>query len=272
MVKKIKDFFIGDKEFKIFAKGNTIHKQGDIMNIETERGNIKIENYHSIIPRNIVGWLSFFAIIAVFILLGTESTKQKNAANVNVDATQMLDTRYVSGYYNGLIRKDNSATAMQKLDCEFYVNADERNKKNYIRVLVYQSDYYFLNEEDCELQYMKDVCESLSIYLCTAYDCILTKKTANRWKFIDEERGIYVSAPSNSGEYDFVNTIVSNRENNIGEAEFILQKCLYVGNDVIIVIVLSHNGTYEDFMQDNSENSLKLKRCFKSLNQIHSSI
>lgn len=91
----------------------------------------------------------------------------------------------------------------------------------------------------------------------------------DQWKYIKTETGVYISVPFFEGEKDFINSIVNDKEKSNGEAQFVLQKCLYFGDDYIIVIVLFHDGTYENFMKSNSKDDLKLKKCFQSFYQIY---
>lgn len=105
----------------------------------------------------------------------------------------MFNNRYVYGNYDGLIRHDNSTTAFQKCDSEFYISLDERNKGNYIRVLVFPIESYFLNmdnyqSEDEKWNYIEDIYNAVCISLCTEYDCKLEKKTQDQWRYIESEK------------------------------------------------------------------------------------
>lgn len=62
-IKRVKDFFSGQKKTTISVNGNNIHKEKDVMNVETESGDIKIENYHTSNSRGI------FAIVIVLLIL-----------------------------------------------------------------------------------------------------------------------------------------------------------------------------------------------------------
>ena len=186
----------------------------------------------------------------------------------------MFNNRYVYGNYDGLIRHDNSTTAFQKCDSEFYISLDERNKGNYIRVLVFPIESYFLNmdnyqSEDEKWNYIEDIYNAVCISLCTEYDCKLEKKTQDQWRYIESEKGVYFSASFFAGKKEFINSIVSDREKNNGQPWFVLQKCLYFGDYYIITVILTHDGTYGEFMKSDLKGDLRLKRCFQSFYQVY---
>ena len=46
ILKWIKDLFSDQKKTTVSVSGNSIHKEKDVMNIEAENSDVKIENYH----------------------------------------------------------------------------------------------------------------------------------------------------------------------------------------------------------------------------------
>lgn len=277
-IKRVKDFFSGQKKTTISVNGNNIHKEKDVMNVETESGDIKIENYHTSNSRGI------FAIVIVLLILivvnilvmihDRKSSVGKKSNTISVDNENVFENQYVYGNYDELIRHDNNTTAFQKCDSEFYVSRDERNKGNYVRVLVFPIESYFLNvknyqSEDEKWNYIEDIYNSVCISLCTEYDCKLEQKTQDQWRYLENEKGVYFSSAFFAGKKDFINSIVSDREKSNGQPWFVLQKCLYFGDNYIITIVLTHAGTYEAFMKSDSVEDSRLKKCFQSFYQVY---
>lgn len=275
-VKQIIKIFTAKKKNTISIKGNTVYKEKDVMNIEMKGGHIKIENYHKKNFLGILGVILLLFLAIVIILNGNIVSKSSVWYNRTIrdDEEKSFQNKYVYGNYEGLILHNNDTTSFQKCDSEFYISTEERKKGNYIRTLVYQSRSYFLDaqnykSEDEKWSYIQDTYESACIYLCTHYDSKYTKGEQDQWQYIKTETGVYLSTPFFEGEKNYVNSIVAERETNNEEAGFVLQKCLYFGDDNIIVVVLFHDGTYEDFMESNSESDLKLKRCFRSFYQVY---
>lgn len=62
---------------------------------------------------------------------------------------------------------------------------------------------------------------------------------------------------------EFINSIVSDREKNNGQPWFVLQKCLYFGDYYIITVILTHDGTYGEFMKSDLKGDLRLKGVFR---------
>ena len=270
VLKWVKDLFSDQKKTTVSVTGNSIHKEKDVMNIEAENSDVKIENYHL---SNLKGILVIVASIFAPIY-GKKSDTEKNSNITDANKEKVFNNRYVYGNYDGLIRHDNSTTAFQKCDSEFYISLDERNKGNYIRVLVFPIETYFFNmdnyqSEDEKWNYIEDIYNAVCISLCTEYDCKLEKKTQDQWRYIESEKGVYFSASFFAGKKEFINSIVSDREKNNGQPWFVLQKCLYFGDYYIITVILTHDGTYGEFMKSDLKGDLRLKRCFQSFYQVY---
>lgn len=281
-IKQIKDFFSGQKKTTISVNGNSIHKEKDVMNIGTESGNITIEHYYQggvrgLIVISIVFLIVFLVVIVAVLLFMNhdgKSVARENISTTRVEEKKVFENQYVYGNYDGLIRYDNATTTHQKCDTEFYISEAERNKGNYIRALAYPSQDYFeraqnYESEDEQWSYVEDIVESVCIYLCLDYDAKPKQALSHEWRYIKTQMEIYISTPFFVGEKDYINTIVNDREKSDGEPEFVLQKCLYFGEDEIIVVVLHHEGTYEQFMENDSGDELKLKHCFQSFYQTY---
>lgn len=285
ILKWIKDLFSDQKKTTVSVTGNSIHKEKDVMNIEAENGDVKIENYHL---SNLKGILVIMIVLLILIVIvivivasilapiyGKKSDTEKNSNITNANKEQVFNNRYVYGNYDGLIRHDNSTTAFQKCDSEFYISLAERNKGNYVRVLVFSIESYFgdmnnYQSEDEKWNYIEDIYNAVCISLCTEYDCKLEKKTQDQWRYIESEKGVYFSASFFAGKKEFINSIVSDREKNNGQPWFVLQKCLYFGDYYIITVILTHDGTYGEFMKSDLKEDLRLKRCFQSFYQVYS--
>lgn len=151
VLKWVKDLFSDQKKTTVSVTGNSIHKEKDVMNIEAENGDVKIENYHL---SNLKGILVIMIVLLILIVIvivasilapiyGKKSDTEKNSNITNANKEQVFNNRYVYGNYDGLIRHDNSTTAFQKCDSEFYISLAERNKGNYVRVLVFSIESYF---------------------------------------------------------------------------------------------------------------------------------
>ena len=123
--------------------------------------------------------------------------------------------------------------------------------------------------EDEKWNYIEDIYNAVCISLCTEYDCKLEKKTQDQWRYIESEKGVYFSASFFAGKKEFINSIVSDREKNNGQPWFVLQKCLYFGDYYIITVILTHDGTYGEFMKSDLKGDLRLKRCFQSFYQVY---
>ena len=282
ILKWIKDLFSDQKKTTVSVSGNSIHKEKDVMNIEAENSDVKIENYHL---SNLKGILVIVIVLLMLIVIvivasifapiyGKKSDTEKNSNITDANKEKVFNNRYVYRNYHGLIRHDNSTTAFQKCDSEFYISLDERNKGNYIRVLVFPIESYFLNmdnyqSEDEKWNYIEDIYNAVCISLCTEYDCKLEKKTQDQWRYIESEKGVYFSASFFAGKKEFINSIVSDREKNNGQPWFVLQKCLYFGDYYIITVILTHDGTYGEFMKSDLKGDLRLKRCFQSFYQVY---
>ena len=86
---------------------------------------------------------------SIFAPIMVRRVTPKKIVNItDANKEKVFNNRYVYGNYDGLIRHDNSTTAFQKCDSEFYISLDERNKGNYIRVLVFPIESYFLNMDN----------------------------------------------------------------------------------------------------------------------------
>lgn len=132
-IKQIIKFFSTKKKTTIFIKGNNIHKEKDVMNIETKSGDIKIENYHRGYSQSIVVLLIVFVVVLIAMLVAAnmdrKNSVEKNTNTTSLDEEISFENKYVYGNYDGLIRHDNDTTSFQKCDSEFYVSTDERKKK-----------------------------------------------------------------------------------------------------------------------------------------------
>lgn len=215
VLKWVKDLFSDQKKTTVSVTGNSIHKEKDVMNIEAENGDVKIENYHL---SNLKGILVIVIVLLILIVIvivivasifaliyGKKSGTEKNSNITSANEEKVFNNQYVYGNYDGLIRHDNSTTAFQKCDSEFYISLDERNKGNYIRVLAFPIESYFLNmdnyqSEDEKWNYVEDIYNAVCISLCTEYDCKLEKKTQDQWRYIESEKGVYFSASFFAGK------------------------------------------------------------------------
>ena len=280
-IKRVKDFFSRQKKTTISVNGNDIHKEKDVMKVETESGDINIKNYHISNLKGIFLILIFFLIlilVLVNVLLNIYDRKNSVGKKSNItsaDNENVFENQYVYGNYNDLVRHDNITTAFQVCDSEFYASDKEKSKGNYVRVLVFPIESYFLNvnneysSEDEKWHYIEAIYNAVCISLCTEYDSKLEQVTQDQWRYVEKEKGVYFSSSFFAGEKDFVNSIVSDREKSNGKPWFVLQKCLYFGDAYIITVVLTHDGTYEEFMESDSLEDLRLKKCYQSFYQVY---
>lgn len=278
-IKRIKDFFSGQKKTTISVNGNNVHEEKGVMNVATESGNIKIENYHADNSKgSVVRVVFFLLLIMVSMLMVIHEWKYivgKKSNTTSVDNENVFENQYMYGNYNDLLRYDNITTAFQVCDSEFYASDKEKSKGNYVRVLVFPIESYFLNvnndypSEDEMWDYIEAIYNSVCISLCTEYDSKLEQVTQDQWRYVEKEKGVYFSSSFFAGEKDFVNSIVSDREKSNGKPWFVLQKCLYFGDAYIITVVLTHDGTYEEFMKSDALEDLRLKKCFQSFYQVY---
>lgn len=273
IIKRIANFFADSKKIKASIQGNHIHKEKDVMHIETGSGDVNIENYRFSTSKGaiaiIVILLVVIVVIAALIYVG-----RKNDNLVDGGQAKRIENQYICGTYDGLMRQDNETTAFQCLDSEFYISNDERKKGNYIRILAYVTDSYFERAQNYESEedrwrYIHDIYQAVCISTCIKYGSKIEQGFEDQWRYIEDETGVYISTPFFKGKKDFVNSIVNDREKVNGESKFILQKCLYFGELYIIEVMLSHDGTYEEFLRSDSEADLKLKKSFQSFEQIY---
>lgn len=58
--------FFGSEKTTVSVTGNSIHKEKDVMNIEAENGDVKIENYHL---SNLKGILVIMIVLLILIVI-----------------------------------------------------------------------------------------------------------------------------------------------------------------------------------------------------------
>lgn len=66
VLKWVKDLFSDQKKTTVSVTGNSIHKEKDVMNIEAENGDVKIENYHL---SNLKGILVIVIVLLILIVI-----------------------------------------------------------------------------------------------------------------------------------------------------------------------------------------------------------
>lgn len=66
VLKWVKDLFSDQKKTTVSVTGNSIHKEKDVMNIEAENGDVKIENYHL---SNLKGILVIMIVLLILIVI-----------------------------------------------------------------------------------------------------------------------------------------------------------------------------------------------------------
>lgn len=66
ILKWIKDLFSDQKKTTVSVSGNSIHKEKDVMNIEAENSDVKIENYHL---SNLKGILVIVIVLLMLIVI-----------------------------------------------------------------------------------------------------------------------------------------------------------------------------------------------------------
>lgn len=198
----------------------------------------------------------------IFIVIGANNLK-KNVEKVEKHSEYL--NQYVFGKYDGLRMGTVISTANHLTDVIFYLNKDEEEKGNYIRVLQYWVDYDFSNQRADEFV---DEYESILIGFCEKYNNLELKlgdKDRNdSWEFL-EETGVFIDTPFWSGEINYRNTLVYEYSDGI-----IIEKCLYFGEDYIIVIIWSScEKSFNDML--NTKNSNLMLNCFNSFKQVYKS-
>ena len=108
VLKWVKDLFSDQKKTTVSVTGNSIHKEKDVMNIEAENGDVKIENYHL---SNLKGILVIMIVLLILIVIvivasilapiyGKKSDTEKNSNISNANKEQVFNNRYVYGNYD----------------------------------------------------------------------------------------------------------------------------------------------------------------------------
>jgi hypothetical protein len=174
--------------------------------------------------------------------------------------------QYVFGEYKSLIMEENITTVSQPTDVSFYISEDEQKKGNYIRVLQYWMDYDFSDIQMDQMDYFLDMYESILISLCERYNNVEmklgNKSSSDCWEFLDD-KGVFINIPCCSRNLDYRNTLVYEYSDGV-----IIEKCLYFGEDYIIVVIWSSSEqSYEDMFNTKKFNILS--NCFNSFKQIY---
>lgn len=263
------------KELRNFLKKSDLYKlnihfkKRDTYSFHTE-GNYNtyiINNKskkHMIIPKILIILiilLIFIIIVFGRVLLIHLDFDRKSKTSGNAEFTN----KYVFGTYDGLIKKNNTPTAFQKMDTEFYLNETECEKGNYVRILQY-SPHYDLSNIGWDV--LEDSYESILIGLCNDYNNAELKRSEEDaftcWNFMDNKKGVFIDIRDRYSNYtDFNNTLIYEYKDG-----FLMEKCLYFGEyDIIVAILSCCENTYEKL--NNIKGSELLLDCFESFKQIY---
>ena len=117
-----------------------------------------------------------------------------------------------------------------------------------------------------QMDYFLDMYESILISLCERYNNVEmklgNKSSSDCWDFLDD-KGVFINIPCCSRNLDYRNTLVYEYSDGV-----IIEKCLYFGEDYIIVVIWSSSEqSYEDMF--NTKNFNILSNCFNSFKQIY---
>lgn len=256
------------KELRIFFKKSDLYKlnihfkKRDTYSFHTE-GNDNTYNFNinNKSKKHTILLLIFIIIVFAIVALTNLILDSKTKTSENAEFTN----KYVFGTYDGLIKKNNTPTAFQKMDTEFYFNESEREKGNYVRILQFSIHYDF---SDIEWDVLEDSYESILISLCDEYNNAELKRSEEDaftyWTFMDNRKGLFIDIRDRYSNYtDFNNTLIYEYKDG-----FLMEKCLYFGEyDIIVVILSCCENTYEKL--NNIKGSELLLNCFESFKQIY---
>lgn len=192
----------------------------------------------------------------------------------NNEKNLIYQNDYIYGNYTGLIKSENPVTPMQKVDTEFYIDNEERSQGRYIHALQYSMDNSGMGYDDIGQIY--DMYQSQLISLCQLYDNAQYKNHAGQengydWELIKKDKGVYIEY-GNIGpvKMDFYNTFLYEYYDSAGIPNFVIGKCLYWGeNDIIVIMLIDSGETYDEFEKRMDAKTMLLKSCFESFQQIY---